>query len=133
MPSGQQGFTPSLRFAEHGFTLLETLVALSVLSIAALAMVRLDAFAVRSASQLSASSMAQVVAGNAATDALTDPAVPSSGSETVRNGGQTWQVARTVSPLGDAGAMRIDIAVRGTAGGQARLTLVRPATQEVAP
>ena len=38
---------------ESGFTLLEMLVALSVISIAALALVRLDAYAVRTAGDLS--------------------------------------------------------------------------------
>ena len=37
---------------ERGFTLLEMLVALSVISIAALALIRLDAYAVRTAGDL---------------------------------------------------------------------------------
>ena len=42
-------FSPS---GEGGFTLLEMLVALSIISIAALTLVRLDAYAVRSAGDL---------------------------------------------------------------------------------
>ena len=53
---------------ESGFTLLEMLVALSVISIAALALVRLDAYAVRTAGDLDESTMAGVVAQNRAVE-----------------------------------------------------------------
>ena len=62
--------------SERGFTLLEMLVALSVISIAALALVRLDAYAVRTAGDLDESTMAGVVAQNRAVELWTDPAPP---------------------------------------------------------
>ena len=61
---------------EAGFTLLEMLVALSVISIAALALIRLDAFAVRTAGDLDESTMAGIVAQNRAVELWTDPAPP---------------------------------------------------------
>lgn len=110
-----------------GFTLLEMLVALAVLSIAALALVRLDAFTIRSTAQLDSDMVAGIVAANAAADVLTDPAPPTIGtsSEAVSNGGRAWTVAREVAPTGDDSVLRIDILVSGADGGRARLTTVR--------
>ena len=45
----QRGFEPEMRSAEHGFTLLEMLVALAVFSLAALALVRLQGVTLRTA------------------------------------------------------------------------------------
>jgi general secretion pathway protein I len=72
---------------------------------------------------------AQMVARNIAVEALTDAQPPAagtaSGSET--NGGRNWAWTRQVTPLGDAGALRIDIAVAPDAGRPiARLMVVRP-------
>ena len=58
---------------ESGFTLLEMLVALSVISIAALALIRLDAYAIRTAGDLDESTMAGIVAQNRAVELWTDP------------------------------------------------------------
>ena len=112
----------------NGFTLTEMLVALAILSLAALALVRLDAFTLRSTVDLDANAMARIVAGNAATDLLTDVAAPviGSGSERVSNGGRGWLIERRVASIGDAGVRRIDLRVTGDGGGRAALTLVRP-------
>ena len=121
---------------QSGFTLLEMLVAMSVLSIAALALVRLDAFALRSTASLQESGMAAIVANNAATDLLTDPAAPAigTGAETVTNGGRPWRVQRVVAATADPALLRIDILVTGAGGarasggaGRAALTIIRPA------
>lgn len=116
---------PSL--AEAGFTLLEMLVALAVLSIAAIALVRLDAFTVRSTADLNTRMIAQVVAANAAADALTDPSPPTIGQSqaSVTNGGQLWTVAQEVTPTADPSVLRIEIRVTGADGTPARLTTVR--------
>ena len=129
MTARESGFEFSRRSPEHGFTLLEMLVAVSVLSIAALALVRLDAFTLRSTADLTASTTAQIVAGNKAVDLTTDPAAPSIGaaSESVSNGGQTWRVTSRVVATADPRLLRIDIAVNGN-GGRANLTIIRPAT-----
>lgn len=114
--------------SEKGFTLLEMLVAVAVLSIAALALVRLDAFALRSAADLRAGDVARIVAGNKAVDILAGPAAPAIGGavETVRNGGVRWRVTTATAPTADPSLLRIDIAVDGN-GGRAAITVIRPA------
>jgi general secretion pathway protein I len=115
---------------ERGFTLLEMLVALAVIGVAALTLVRLDAFAVRSAADLDARTLAQVVAQNAAVDLWTDPAAPTIGtsSAVVENAGRRFRIERQVAPTADASLLRIDLIVRPEAGdGQAALTIIRPA------
>ena len=63
--------------------------------------------------------------GEALTDAQPPATGATSGSET--NGGRAWTWARRVTPLGDAGALRIDIAVAPGAGRPiAQLMVVRP-------
>jgi general secretion pathway protein I len=123
---------------QSGFTLLEMLVAMSVLSIAALALVRLDAFALRSAANLADGGMAAIVANNAATDLMTDPAAPAIGTstDTVTNGGKAWRVQRIVAATADPALLRIDIAVTGASAaggaGRAALTIIRPADTRAA-
>ena len=60
--------------SQRGFTLIEVLVALSIISIAALTLVRLDAYAVRTAGDLDESTVAGIVAQNRAVELWTDPA-----------------------------------------------------------
>lgn len=118
--------------ADHrqaGFTLLEMLVALSVMSLAALTLVRLDAFALRSSGALADNQLAAIVAQNRAVELWTDPAPPSVGSraDTRRNGGRVWRIEERVARTADPALLRIDLIVRGeTGGGQAVLTIVRP-------
>lgn len=126
--SGSCSSSPSASASERGFTLLEMLVAVAVLSIAALALVRLDAFTLRSTADLTASTTAQIVAGNKAVDLVTDAAAPAIGAtqETVSNGGQNWRVTSRVAATADPNLLRIDIGVSGN-GGRAALTIIRPA------
>ncbi|WP_338424560.1 type II secretion system minor pseudopilin GspI [Sphingopyxis kveilinensis] len=115
---------------ERGFTLLEMLVALSIISIAALTLVRLDAYAVRTAGDLDVSTVAGIVAQNRAVELWTDPAPPTIGTSAigVANAGRNWRVDQRVTKTADAGLLRIDLLVRPeNGGGQAALTIIRPA------
>ena len=112
----------------RGFTLLEMLVALSILSIAALALIRLDAFAIRTAAAVDGGALARIVAANAATDILTAPSPPAAGqaSAQVTNGGRNWTITTSAQPSDDPMVLRIVIAVTGD-GDRAALTIARAA------
>ena len=113
---------------ERGFTLLEMLVALSVISIAALALIRLDAYAVRTAGDLDESTMAGIVAQNRVVELWTDPAPPTIGNSAigVANAGRNWRVEQRVAKTADDSLLRIDLLVRPESGrGQAALTIIR--------
>jgi general secretion pathway protein I len=117
-----------------GFTLLEIMVALAIFSLAALAMVRLQGYSVRSTANLGDSSMAWQVARNVSVEILSNPAAPTlgeTGGEEV-NGGQNWRWTAQTSTTDDARLVRVDIAVTGTGGAarrQARLIIARPLEQ----
>jgi general secretion pathway protein I len=114
----------------NGFTLLELLVALAVFSIAALALLRLDAVSVATATDLKAREGAMLVAENVAAEIQTDPAPPPLGSATRRviNGGRTFLLAQATTPTPDQRLLRVDLAVRGEgAPATVRLTFVRRA------
>ncbi len=114
---------------ESGFTLLEMLVALSVISIAALALIRLDAYAVRTAGDLDESTMAGIVAQNRAVELWTGPAPPTIGKSAVgvANAGRNWRIEQRVAKTADDALLRIDLLVRPESGrGQAALTIIRP-------
>lgn len=121
---------PNARNAQSaGFTLLEMLVALSILALAALALVRLDAFTVRSTSDLSLTALAAITAENVAAQMVSEPGAPQKGENTitVENGGAPFHVTTRVVALPDPALVRIDIAVVGPAGTRAGLTTVRSA------
>jgi general secretion pathway protein I len=118
----------------NGFTLLEIMVALAIFSLAALAMVRLQGYSVRSTADLGESSLAWQVARNVAVEILSDPAPPTlgetSGEET--NGGLNWRWSAESSKTDDARLLRVDIRVTGTgraARRTAQLTIARPVEQ----
>lgn len=116
--------------SRNGFTLLELLVALAVFSIAALALLRLDAVAVATATDLKAREGAMLVAENEAARIATDPAAPPLGNagQRVVNGGRTFLLGVGVTPTPDPRLLRIDLAVRGEdAPGLVRLTFIRRA------
>lgn len=117
------------RADDRGFTLLEMLVALSIISIAALTLVRLDAYAVRSAGDLDERTVASIVAQNRAVEIWTDPVPPTIGASAVgvANAGRNWRIEQRVARTADDSLLRIDLIVRPESGrGQAALTIVRP-------
>ena len=118
----------------NGFTLLEIMVALAIFSLAALAMVRLQGYSVRSTANLGDSSMAWQVARNVAVEILSNPAPPTLGETAGEevNGGQEWRWTATTEKTDDARLVRTDIAVTGTGNAalrKAQLTIARPVEQ----
>ena len=114
---------------EGGFTLLEMLVALSIISIAALTLVRLDAYAVRTAGDLDETTMAGIVAQNRAVEIWTNPSPPTIGNSasSIDNAGRSWRIEQHVAKTADDSLLRIDLIVRPESGnGQATLTIIRP-------
>jgi general secretion pathway protein I len=119
---------------QNGFTLLEIMVALAIFSLAALAMVRLQGYSVRSTSNLGDSGMAWQVARNVAVEILSNPAQPTLGETRGEemNGGQNWRWTATASPTDDTRLVMVDIDVVGTGNAalrKARLTIARPVEQ----
>jgi general secretion pathway protein I len=122
------------KFKSNGFTLLEIMVALAIFSLAALAMVRLQGYSVRSTANLGDSSMAWQVARNVAVEILSNPAPPTLGETQgdELNGGQNWRWTANTQKTDDARLLRIDIAVQGTGMAtlrRANLTIARPVEQ----
>lgn len=113
---------------EDGFTLIEMLVALAVFSLAALALLRLDGFAIATAVDLDARMAAQIVVQNEAALITTDlgPIVRGATSGTVTNAGRDFTVRRTITPTADARLVRIDlIAIERGGAARSALTLIK--------
>ena len=124
-----RGFEHRARCAEHGFTLIEIMVALVVFSLAAMALIRLEGATIRSAATLDRTLLAQMVARNVAIDAVTGAAAPATGLTrgSEANGGARWTWIRTVAPTGNAEIVRVDVSVADPSGQVlSRLTMVRP-------
>jgi general secretion pathway protein I len=104
-----------------GFTLLEMLVALAVLSLAVLALVNLAGENSRTGVVIEERVFAGVIADNRAIEALTSQQPPAlgeiSGSEKAAE--RTWRWTRRVTETQEPGVLRIDIAVRSEASDQA--------------
>lgn len=118
----------------NGFTMIEIMVALAIFSLAALAMVRLQGYSVRSTANLGDSSMAWQVARNVAVEILSNPVPPTlgeTGGEEV-NGGQNWLWTATTAKTDDARLVKVEISVVGTGNAslrKAQLTIARPVEQ----
>lgn len=98
---------------QSGFTILEMLVALSVLGIAVLALVNLAGESIRNAGTIEERMFANVVAENRAVETLTrtePPAIGTTGgTEAVAN--RLWRWTRKVSVSPDPEILRVDIEV----------------------
>lgn len=104
------------------------MVALAIFSLAALALIRLQAFSLRSGGDVIAHDFAWQVARNRAADLMTDPSPPVLGdiSGEVQQGGLVFRWQQSTRKTDDARIIRIDLNVEGDLGGQANLKLARP-------
>ncbi|WGM37648.1 type II secretion system minor pseudopilin GspI [Caulobacter sp. NIBR1757] len=96
-----------------GFTLIELLVALTVFSLAAMALINLSGENTRAAGRIETKALAAVVAENRAVEALTSDRPPPLGvaNGVEQAGMRTWRWSRKVAATGDPDILRIDIVV----------------------
>lgn len=114
----------------RGFTLLEVLVALLLLSLALAALVRLAGLDARASAQLRDATMAQWVAANVLAETRLRTPLPAIGTSNgeATLGGQRWRWTLVVNATDEPGIRRLDVdvvavdAVRDTGGVAARLT-----------
>lgn len=115
---------------ESGFTLIEMLVALSVFSLAALALIRLQGYTTRNAAELELRVVAQSVVRNRAVEILTDPRPPSLGESSgeEENGGLSWTWTQSARLTEEGNFVQVDITTQEkVSGAPATLTILRPA------
>ena len=103
---------------EHGFTLIETLVALAIFSLAALALLKLEGATLSSTAMLTDRAVGQIVVRNLAVEVMSDLQAPEVGETTgsVVNAGRTWRWARLTRKTEDARIVRIDLTVTDDTG-----------------
>lgn len=106
----------SRRAAESGFTLIEMLVALSVFSLAVLALLNLSGENARTATVVQEQVLAGVVADNRAVEATVLPLseLASADDGVEEAGGLSWRWRRTLSDTSDPGVVRVDVEVGRT-------------------
>lgn len=97
-----------------GFTLLEVLVALLLLSLALVALMRLSALDLRASAQLRDTTFAQWVAANVLAEARLHSELPPLGRSNgeARMAGQRWLWELAVSQTEAANVRRMDVTVR---------------------
>lgn len=112
----------------RGFSLLETMVALSVFSIAAMGLLSLNTQSVRISSELDTRLLARTVAENVAVDTVTGSARSagpvSKGSEIQRGRIYEWSSTIEATPRPGLYSVRIEVNEAGSASVLARLDLL---------
>ncbi len=118
MSDREPGLTSSWRSTENGFTLIETLVALAIFSLAALALLRLEGATLSSTAVLTDRAVGQIVVRNLAVEVMTDLRAPAVGETngSVVNAGRTWRWTRLTKQTDDLRIVRVDLAVVDDAG-----------------
>ncbi len=107
--------------AEAGFTLVEMLVAMLLLSLVGLTLARFQTFQLAGTSGLASAAGARLLADNIAVDLLVSPEVPTAPEEgEVNNAGRSWRFRVTPGPSPDPAALpdlvSFEIAVLGPDG-----------------
>jgi general secretion pathway protein I len=119
----------------QGFSLLETMVALAVFSVAAMGLVSLNTQSARISGELDTRLLARTVAENVAVDTVTAEALdlrPVTQGEAIQRGRTyTWTRALEATPQTGLYSIRIDVRESGQAQVLARLSLL--ATDSAAP
>lgn len=114
--------------SRDGFTLIETLVALAVFSLAAMALLNLSGESARSAARVEMRTLGGVVAENVAAEAMIAASLPvGETSGEVEMAGRVWRWRRTVSGTEVPGMGRIDVRVFTDEGQAAERVLFRAA------
>lgn len=101
------------RAADQGFTLIEMLVALSVFSLAVLALLNLSGENARTATRVQEQVLAGVVADNRAVEAMLMPLadLAAAGNGVEEAGGSPWHWRRTLADTSDPAIVRVDVEV----------------------
>ena len=102
-----------------GFTLLEVLVALAILSIALVALIRTASLEARALAQLQEATLAQWVAANAIAELrIREPdAGPGRRQGRVELGGRRWRWQMQIQPSAEPRILRLDVDVFVDPGG----------------
>lgn len=113
---------------ESGFTLVEMLVALSILGLTGLALLRLTGATAINSAIVEEQALAQIVARNIAVETLSDPVPPAFGEAggDIANAGRGWRWTRRTARSPEARIQQIEIRVAGPRAAAA-LTVFRRA------
>ena len=111
--------TPSLSKREHGFTLIEVMVALAILAVVAVAASRASSAYLSSVDVLRTRTLAQFVAQNAAADLrIQDTWLTANKTQTINAQGRDWQITMTVANAITPALKQVNIAVAPIIDGQ---------------
>lgn len=111
---------PDPRRGESGFTLIEMLVALAVMSLGLVALLNVTGENVRAAGQIRESVVGEILAENHLVEAMLAGEDLEMGSKTGEDdmASRHWLWERTVSPTSNANMLRIEVSVRPADAGK---------------
>lgn len=98
----------------RGFTLIEVLVALGVLSVGVIALLKVQGESAAATTAVRERLLAEIVAENLAVDAVSQPTPPEPGVTTGETSmaGKPWRWTRTIAPTADREITRVEVAVK---------------------
>ncbi|MGQ0800532.1 MAG: type II secretion system minor pseudopilin GspI [Pseudomarimonas sp.] len=112
-PPSQSSTGKTLRGKTRGFTLLEVLIAVLILSLALVALVRTTALEARALVQVREATLAQWVASNVLAEARLNEGVPASGRRdgSSEMGGRRWRWLLESTQTQEPSIKRLDVSV----------------------